>query len=285
MSDEKGTEMLVIGEKVNVMSGTVGPAMKERDKGPIQEMALRQIEQGADVLDVNLGPATKGGPEMMEFVVEAVQEVTDTRLCLDTMNAEAMEAGLKVVKSQPIINSTSAERAKLETFLPMAKTYEAEIIALAMTEAGVSRDAEERVMAASTIMMAMMEFGVPLDRVYLDPLLLPVGVAQQQATEAITAVDMFKQLNDPPLKTVVGLSNIYNGVAERVKSPLAAALLGLLIPAGLSAAIMDADDRRQMDMARTDGIDESDLDSIDQDLRLSVKVLRNEILYADSYLD
>lgn len=277
--------MLVIGEKLNVMGKSIGPAMKDREKRPIQDMAMRQVENGADVLDINLGPATKGGPELMEFVVTTVQEVTDTRLCLDTMNAEAMEAGLRVCDTQPIINSTSAERAKLERFLPIAKTYEAEIIALTMTEAGISRDTEERVMAASTIMMAMMEFDVPLDRVFLDPLLLPIGVAQSQAMEAIEAVTMFGQLNDPPLKTVVGLSNIYNGTAEQVKSPLATALLGLLIPAGLSAAIMDADDPRQMKMARSDGIGESDLASLDEDIVRSVKVLKNETLYADSYLD
>jgi 5-methyltetrahydrofolate corrinoid/iron sulfur protein methyltransferase len=277
--------MLVIGEKVNIMGGSTGPAMKNREKGPIQEMALRQVENGADVLDINLGPATKGGPEMMQFVVEAVQEVTDVRLCLDTMNAEAMKAGLEVCTSQAIINSASAERAKLETFLPLAKEYEAEIIGLAMTEAGISRDAEERVMAASTIMMAMMEFDVPLDRLYLDPLIMPIGVAQNQAPETIMAVEMFGQLNDPPLKTVVGLSNIYNCVDERVHSALASALLGMLLNVGLTAAIMDADDPRQMEMARTEGISDANLADQPNDIQLSVKVLRNEMLFADSYLD
>lgn len=274
--------MIVIGEKVNVMSKTIGPAMRERDAGPVQAMALRQVEAGADVLDVNLGPATKGGPEMMAWVVETVQEaVPDTRLCLDTMNPEAMEAGLKVCKLQPIINSTSAERARLETYLPMAKTYEAEIIGLAMTEAGVSRDASERVMAASDIMMAMMEFDVPLERLYLDPLLLPVGVAQQQALEAAEAIAMFKQLNEPPFKTVVGLSNIYNGCPEHVKSPLAAALLALLIPAGLDAAIMDPEDELQMRVVQADP---GEL-KLDDSLERSMSVLRNETLYCDSYLD
>jgi 5-methyltetrahydrofolate corrinoid/iron sulfur protein methyltransferase len=277
--------MLVIGEKVNVINKRIGAAMKDRDKGPIQEMAQRQLEHGADVLDINLGPATKGGPETMAFVVETVQEIADCRLCLDTMNPEAMEAGLKLCKQQPIINSTSGERARLETFLPLAKEYEAEIIGLTMTEAGVSRDAEERVMAASTIMAAMMEFDVPLDRVYLDPLLLPINVAQNQAPAAIEAVMMFRQLNDPPLKTVVGLSNIYNGCAERVKTPLATALLGLLLSVGLDAAIMDADDPRQMEMARSTGIDPAAVEDLVEDLALSVKVLQNEMLYADSYLD
>lgn len=274
--------MLVIGEKVNVMSRTLGPAMKERNAGPIRDMAIKQVEGGADILDINLGPATKDGPAMMEWVVTVVQEaVPTTRLCLDTMNPEAMEAGLKVCTLQPVINSTSAERARLETYLPMAKTYEAEIIGLCMTEKGVSRDANERVEAAMTIMAAMHEFDVPLDRVYLDPLLLPVGVAQQQATEAAEAIAMFGHLNEPPLKTTVGLSNIYNGCPEHVKSPMAAALLALLIPAGLSSAIMDPNDELQMAVARTDP---SEL-KLTESLEKSLSVLRNETLYCDSYLD
>lgn len=274
--------MLVIGEKVNIIGVTTGAAMKGRDPGPIQAMAVRQVEDGADVLDINLGPATKGGPEMMEWVVTTVQEaVPDTRLSLDTMNPEAMEAGLKACKLQPIINSTSAERARLETFLPMARTYEAEIIGLAMTEAGVSRDAAERVMAASDIIAAMMEFDVPLTRLYLDPLLLPVGVAQQQAMEAAEAIAMFKQLNVPPLKTVVGLSNIYNGCPDRVKGPIAAALLALLIPAGLDAAIMDPNDDLQMSVARAGAGAFASTEALEK----SMAVLRNETLYCDSYLD
>ncbi|NTU71327.1 MAG: dihydropteroate synthase [Coriobacteriia bacterium] len=274
--------MLVIGEKINIMSKTIGPAMKERDAAPIERMAHLQVDGGADILDINLGPATKGGPEMMEWVVGVVQNaVPETRLCLDTMNPEAMEAGLKVCKLQPVINSTSAERARLETFLPLAKTYEAEIIGLCMTEKGVSRDANERVEAAMTIMAAMMEFDVPLDRVYLDPLLLPVGVAQQQAVEAAEAIAMFGHLNEPPLKTTVGLSNIYNGCPEHVKSPMAAALLAILIPAGLSSAIMDPNDELQMKVARTAPADLQ----LDEALEKTMAVLRNETLYCHSYLD
>ncbi|MDO9557509.1 MAG: dihydropteroate synthase [Coriobacteriia bacterium] len=274
--------MLVIGEKINVMSKTIGPAMKEHDPGPLRDMALRQIEGGADVLEVNLGPATKGGPEMMEWVVRTIQEVAPgTRLCLDTMNPDAMRAGLALCELQPIINSTSAERARLETFLPLAKEFDAEFIGLAMTEAGVSRDANERLMAATELMSAMIEFDVPLDRVYLDPLLLPISVAQHQAGEALEAVAMFKQLNDPPLKTVVGLSNIYNGCPEHVKAPLAAAFLTLLIHAGLDAAIMDPNDELQMAVVRADGATLLGTDAIEK----SIAILKNETLYCNSYLD
>jgi len=269
--------MLVIGEKINVMSKSIGPAMRERNAQPIQELAVAQYEAGAQMLDVNLGPATKGGPEMMKWVVETVQEVVpDARLCLDTMNAEAMAAGLAVCKNRPMINSTSAERAKLEKFLPLAHTYEADIIGLAMTEKGISRDANERVMAAAEIMGAMMEFDVPFERLYLDPLLLPVGVAQAQAVEAMNAIAAFKELNDPPLKTVVGLSNIYNGCPAEVKPALASALLSMLLEVGLDAAIMDPLDADQMNAAN--GVKHPDFEK-------TAAILRNETLYCHSFLD
>ncbi len=259
--------MLVIGEKINVMSTSIGPAMKNREPKPIQELAAAEIVAGAALLDVNLGPATKGGPEMMEWVVNTIQEAVDARLCLDTTNAEAMEAGLKVCKNQPMINSTSAERARLEKLLPLAKRYEADIIGLAMTEAGISRDANERMAAAVDIIGAMMEFDVPLTRLYLDPLILPVCVAQQQAKEAMEAIKMFQQLNDPPLHTVVGLSNIYNGCPEEVHTQLAATYLTMLMSVGLDAAIADPMDKVLMNTIKT------------------VEIFQNETLYAHSFMD
>ena len=84
------------GVNLNVMSKVLGPAMKNRDPGPLQEMAKKQTEAGVDFIDLNIGPARKGGPEMMEWIVKTVQEVTDKPLFLDTSNVEAMEAGLKV---------------------------------------------------------------------------------------------------------------------------------------------------------------------------------------------
>jgi 5-methyltetrahydrofolate corrinoid/iron sulfur protein methyltransferase len=274
--------VIVIGEKINVMSKTIGAAMKERDEGPVRQMALRQVEHGADVLDINLGPATKNGPEMMRWVVDLVQKtVPDTRLCLDTMNPEAMRAGLERCRLQPIINSTSAQRSRLDTFLPMAKEFDTEIIGLAMTEAGVSRDASERLMAATDILSAMEEYDISADRLYLDPLLLPITVAQQQATEALESIAMFKLLSDPVAKTVVGLSNIYNGCPEHTRSPLAAAFLTLLVPAGLDAAIMDADDELQMRAAHEGPSALRDDDAVAR----SIAVLNNETLYCHSFLD
>ncbi len=268
--------MLVIGERINVISRSLGQAMKNRDKKPIQEMAIAQVEAGAGMLDLNLGPATKNGPETMAWLVETVQEACDARLSLDTMNADAIEAGLRLCTRRAMINSTSAQRSRLERLLPLAKTYEADIIGLAMTEAGVSRDASERVMAAADIIAAIAEFDVPLDRLYLDPLLLPVGVAQQHAKEALEAVAMFKQLTDPPVNTLVGLSNIHSGCPEQVRTPLAATLLVMLLDVGLDAAIMDPLDEALMAASRGER---------HPDHERTAAILRNETLYCHSYLD
>ena len=103
--------MLRIGENLNVMKKDIGAAMKARDPKPIQELAKAETAAGVDFIDINLGPARKKGAELMEWMVNTVQEVTDTPLCLDTTNIEAMEAGLKACKrdkGKPIINSVSA---------------------------------------------------------------------------------------------------------------------------------------------------------------------------------
>ncbi len=259
--------MLIIGEKINVMLKDIGQAMKNRDKKPIQDLALQQVQAGAGALDINAGPATKNGPEIMQWLVNTVQEVTEVPLSLDTTNTEAMEAGLQVCKNPAIINSTSGDREKMEIIMPMAKKYDAEVIALTMTKAGVSRDANERVGIAVDIMTTAMEFEVPVERLYLDPLILPVGVAQNQAMEVVESIKMFKQLNDPPLKSVVGLSNVYNGTPERLHSILSSTYLTMLMTAGLDAAIADPSDQRLMETMKT------------------TRLFLNDILYCDSYLD
>ncbi|MDP6501488.1 MAG: dihydropteroate synthase [Dehalococcoidales bacterium] len=122
--------MILIGESVNIMSKTLGSAMKERNPGPIQEMAKAEIEGGVDYLDINIGPARRGGDELMEWMVNTVQEVTDMPLSLDTTNSVAMEAGLKVCKSRALINSISLQPDRLEQGLPLAKNYETDMIGL-----------------------------------------------------------------------------------------------------------------------------------------------------------
>ena len=259
--------MLVVGEKINVMSKEIGPAMKERKAEPIQKLAKKQVDAGANLLDINIGPATKNGPELMEWLVKTVQEVVDVPLSLDTTNPEAMEAGLKVHKGQALINSASAAPARLETMVPLAAKYNANLIGLTLREKGLPADANTRVEIAMEIMAATMAAGISNENLYLDPLAMPVAVSQPQALQVIEAIKMFKQLADPAPKTIVGLSNVSNGTTEKVKSILDRIYMVMLMDVGLDAAIMDPLDEDLMGVLKT------------------TKIFHNEILYAHSYLD
>ena len=259
--------LTIVGERINVIATEIGTAMRERDPGPIIAMAKAEVAGGADILDVNIGPASKDGPELMPWLVKTIQEAVDVRLCLDTTNFEAMEAGLKVVKGKAMINSASGEPERMKRMLSFAATYQADVIGLTMTERGIPADANERAAIAYDIITACGEHGVPLENLYLDPLILPISVAQDKAMAGVEAIDTFKQLNEPPLKTIVGLSNISNNTPPATKEVLDSVYLVMLMDAGLTAAIMDPLDRNLVNTAKAVGI------------------MRNEVLYAHSFVD
>jgi cobalamin-dependent methionine synthase I len=157
----KGKNMILIGENLNVMVKKIGTAMKEKDPKPIQELAIAEVHAGVDYIDINLGPARKGGGELMEWVVKTVQEVVNTPLYLDTVNAEAIEAGLRVYKNKKgkaDINSIMARPESMEVKFPLAQKYEAGIVALLWGPSGLPRDANERGILAAELMQKAMEF-------------------------------------------------------------------------------------------------------------------------------
>ena len=136
--------MILVGESLNVISTKIGRAFKERDPKPIQEEALFQKEKGMDYIDINLGPAKKDGHELMPWVVETVQEVVpDIPLWLDTSNIDAIEAGLKVCKNPPVVNSIMARPERYEKMIPLANQI-AEGLSKAHAAGIVHRDLKRR---------------------------------------------------------------------------------------------------------------------------------------------
>ncbi len=120
-----------IGENLNVVTKVYGQAMKERNPKPLQELALKEAEAGVDFIDVNIGPARKGGEELMEWIVKTIQEVVpNVPLALDTSNIAAMEAGLKVHKGKAIINSIMARPERMDGMMPLVNKYNAYMIGL-----------------------------------------------------------------------------------------------------------------------------------------------------------
>ena len=261
--------MLVIGEKISIIAKKVREAMMNRDPKPIQEIAEAQWKAGATMIDVNTGPAEEKGEELMTWMVESIQEKVPLPLCIDTTNPQAIEAGLKAHNNQwgrPLINSTSNESERF-VMLELAAKYNVQVIGLTLGKGGLPADAEERCAIAAEIMARAVEYGVPLEDIYLDPLILQVCTMQDQALHSLKAIKMFQELNDPPMKTVVGLSNISNGVPKQMRSLIDRVYLSLLMYEGLTAAIMNPLDKELMDVLKT------------------TYVFLGKTLYAHSYLE
>ncbi len=237
------------------MSESVGAAFKARDKAPIQELALRLVAEGADALDVNLGPARRDGEALMVFVVEALAEVVHCQLCLDTTNVAAMEAGIircdELGLPRPIVNSFSLQPGKLEGILPLAAQYGCEVVGLTM-ESSIPMTAADRLNLAFELVTAANEAGVPNDRVLIDPVVLPLGVdvGQQHAVAVREVVGAIPEMFDPPVRTVCGLSNVSNGAPTRVRSAINNVFLAMLGASGLSAVIADVLDQECMRTVR-----------------------------------
>lgn len=234
--------MFVIGEKLSIIARRVREAMMAKDKGPIQEIAMAQRDAGAAVIDANIGPAEDGGEDLMQWMVTSIQEAVQLPVCLDTTNVSAVEAGLKVHNNEwgrAIINSTSNDPERFP-MMELAARYKCEIIALTVGKGGLPADAEERAGIAAEIMARAMEYDMPVEDLYLDPLVLQISTTQDQAKHVIETVKMFQELNDPPMKTVVGLSNLSNGCPKAIKPILNKHYLTLLGYEGLTAAIADA---------------------------------------------
>ncbi|MDO8282974.1 MAG: dihydropteroate synthase [Thermodesulfovibrionia bacterium] len=258
--------MIIIGEKISIIAKKVREAMNSRDPKPIQELAMAQWKAGAHIIDVNIGPAEVNGEDLMTWMVQSIQEKVSAPLCLDTTNASALEAGLKAHNNQwgkPLINSTSNDPERF-IMLELAAKYNSQIIALTVGKGGLPADADDRMVIASEIMARAEDLGVPMEDIYLDPLILQVCTTQDQAKHALNAVRMFKELN---MKSVVGLSNISNGVPKTMRSLIDRVYLSLLMYEGLSSAIMNPLDKDLMDVVKT------------------TEVFLGDTLYADSYLE
>jgi len=244
--------MIVIGEAIHVISPRVRTALEERDKKPLQNLAVSQVENGAHVLDLNIGPQRREGHEIMPWLVDALQEVVDVPFSLDTTNVAAIEAGLKRCKHQPIINSTDATEARMSTMMPLAAQYNARLIGLALEETGLPSTAEARLdLVMTKIIPNAEQYGVPMENLYLDPLAMTVNGMQDQAIQTVTTVHYFKQVADPPPNTTCGLSNVSNGVPSENRPLINQVFMAMMLGAGITSAILNALDDELMWVIKT----------------------------------
>jgi 5-methyltetrahydrofolate corrinoid/iron sulfur protein methyltransferase len=241
--------MLIIGELINGMFQDIGRAIQNKDKAAIQKCALAQVEAGADALDINCGPASRQPVGDIQWMVEAVQEVTKAALCIDSSKPDVVEAGLKAAKNKLIINSTTADAEKMAKLIPLAKKYNAKLIGITMSSKGIPQNKDQRLELAAQIVSGCIEHDFSVEDLYLDPIVLPVKVAQAQMKDILEAIHEFKLISDPAPKTVLGLSNVSQGTGKR--SLINRTFMVMAAAQGLDAAILDPLDSELMDAAIT----------------------------------
>jgi cobalamin-dependent methionine synthase I len=235
--------MLIIGEKINTTKKAIDAAVEAKDAELIRNEVIKQLEAGANIIDVNTGTRIKSEVADMQWLVNIIQETVDCRLCIDSPNPAAIEAGLELCKQKPIVNSITGEKDRIDAIMPMVKKAGASVVALAMDEAGMPKTGEDRYRIASKIIDMIAEYNIPMDDIYFDVLIQPVGSSSDQGIAVLDGIRLIKA-SFPDAHIVCGLSNISYGLPER--KLLNRTFLPMALSAGLDAAIMDPTDKKIM---------------------------------------
>jgi len=293
--------MHLIGENMNIMSKKYGKAMKEKDAKTIQELAVQEKEAGIDYIDLNIGPASRTGEELMGWMVKTVQEVVDLPCALDTSNVNAIRAGLKVHKGRALINSIMARPERMEALMPLAKEFEADFVGLLWGPEGMPRDEHERGALTETIRAKAAEYGIPMERIWLDPIVTPVNVQQNQVMALFNYMrDYYSSGVFEGCISTCGLSNVSNGAPEHLRPILNQTYLLMIRRYGMASAIVDTFDTELHKFGRgqrpdietlvskvIDG-EEINMASLSEEqvkYLKTARVLMGQSLYSDSWLE
>lgn len=255
--------MIFVGERINTGFKDIKQAVLDKNPEPLREWARKQTEAGANFLDVNLG-AVSSKPADMCWMIETVQDAVETPICIDSNKPAIIAEAIKVCKKRPLINSATAADEKLNSLFPLVAEHNASIIAVVMDEVGTPKSADKRVENAGKILGKAMELGIPMENIYLDPIVMPLKYMQDQAREILEATRQFTLFSDPPPHIICGLSNISNGTTH--KKLINRTFLVMAINNGMDAVICDVMDAELVNAART------------------AELVMNKEIYADSYV-
>jgi len=264
--------MIAIAERINGQFLDVKAAIADKDPGPIVELAKSQTAAGAAYLDINVGTAAADQEDAIKWLVETAQGACKTPLCLDSQKPDVIKAGLEVCDTSRgvLLNSTPLDKKSdpevLDKYVEMANSAGGSIIALTMNIEGVPQNVDMRVAIAAEIITKGMELGMTPDRLFIDPIILPVNVpgAQEQPGNILQAIDQILLMSDPPPHITMGLSNLSQGTTER--SLINRTFLAMAISHGCDSAIIDVLDGPLVDIVAT------------------AEMLMNKQIYSDSFL-
>lgn len=235
--------MIIVGEKINTSRRSIEEAVEKRDTSFIRRVAREQAEAGAHYIDVNAGTFLEREAECLCWLVETVQSEVELPLSLDSPNPEALSQAVKRHRGEPMINSISLEADRFEELIRVVTSRPCSVVALCMAQTAMPTTVEERVDVGSELIRKLTDEGVPLERIYVDPLIQPVSVDTGMGMAALGAIKSI--MNDfPGVNTICGLSNISFGLPLR--RLINRNFLALAMSCSLSAAILDPTDRQLM---------------------------------------
>jgi 5-methyltetrahydrofolate corrinoid/iron sulfur protein methyltransferase len=233
--------MIIVADNLHVIQPAIARAVENLDPAPVQELARRCIQAGAQALDINSGPLNKMPQERMRFLVESIQAITDLPLILDTTNPIAMAAGLEACRGRAAINGFSLEPAKIERMLPLAQQFEADVIGyLLHPNSQVPVAVDEMMAVAVALFDQYTKTGLDPARLIIDPVIAPLswqeGARHNQAVLKVIAG--LGDLLGTPVRTIAGLSNLATGRMPLArKIALEQIFLSMLAAAGLDMVL------------------------------------------------
>ncbi len=230
---------LVVGELINSTRKRVGQAIADRNEAHIRDLARRQHEAGADVIDLNAGQSMDRELDDLLWLIEVVEEDLgpDVRLGIDTSDPHVMEKAIRQCSGPPLMNSVSNEPSKLP-LLGIAADCDCDVVGLAMGEAGMPKTADDRVREAVALVEKCETAGVARERLYVDLICMSVASSPEQGREVLEALRRVQ--GELSVKPLVAVSNVSFGLPNR--RLLNRTFLGMLIEAGLVGAILDPTD-------------------------------------------
>jgi 5-methyltetrahydrofolate--homocysteine methyltransferase len=232
--------MLIIGERINASRKHIAQAISTKNAAFIQDEAKAQDQAGADFIDVNAGTFLKQEGEYLKWVVEVVQQVTERPLTIDSPDPTVIKAMLPLVKKTPMINSITLEPDRLEGVLPLVAENKTKVIALCQSDEAMAETAEQKVDMAGRLVEKVSAAGVPLDDLYIDPLVYPLSTNPESALATITAISRIMKAF-PGVHTTCGLTNVSYGLPAR--KLVNRTFLVSAISYGLDSAILDPTDK------------------------------------------
>ena len=207
--------MLIIGELINSSRKKIKENMEKRDAEYFKDLAKKQVEAGANYVDVNSSTMMEKEQEVLQWLIENIESAVDVPLSIDTPDTAVMEFGLSLTKNgQPMLNSITAEEERYKKLIPLITKYKTKVVALCIDEHGMPESAEDRLRAAEKIVGLLTDAGVPHGDIYIDPVITPVSTSDRAGVDVMNATKMIKQ-KYPDVNLICGLSNISFGLPNR----------------------------------------------------------------------